>query len=196
MSKQQNPELPRKLIDALIRTVIEQGFAPGIDAITERAGVSKMSAYAHFTTRPGMTVAALERVGREARKSLEAAVRHPGNQCPGDFNGIPECLVRQLTDHDNPLAFITCCLLGHPDPRSKIHVAARKEHAAISDWLQSHFKSTSMLSPQKVANAVMAVIHGAYANVLAAGIDAWKVVVETDVLLTGILAAAVEDTKR
>jgi hypothetical protein len=36
MSKKQNPEIPQKLIDALIRTVIEQGFAPGIDAITSK----------------------------------------------------------------------------------------------------------------------------------------------------------------
>lgn len=196
MSKKQNPEIPQKLIDALIRTVIEQGFAPGIDAITERAGVSKMTAYTQFTSRPGMTVAALERVGREARKTLEVAMRQPGSGSPGDFSAVTDCLVQQLTDHDNPLAFITSCLLGHPDPRSKIHVAARKEHAAIADLLVAHFKNLRLLHPHKVANNVMAVIHGAYANVLAAGIDAWKVIVETDALLTTILTVAAREKTR
>lgn len=193
MSKKPDPEIPQKLIDALIRTVIEQGFAPGIDAITERAGVSKMSAYAHFTTRPGMTVAALERVGAETRKAMEAAMRQPGT-APGEFDptAVTDCLVQQLTDHENPLAFITSCLLGYPDPRSKIHVAATKEHAAITRWLENCFKNFRVPHPHQAANDVMAVIHGTYANVLAAGIDAWKVIAGTDVLLGTILAAAVK----
>lgn len=195
MSRTQNPEIPQKLIDALIRTVIEQGFAPGIDAITERAGVSKMSAYAHFTTRPGMTVAALERVGSETRKTLQTSIRQPGVAHPDDIPDVIDCLLKQLTDHDNPVAFITSCLLGHPDPRSKIHTAARKEHAAISDCLAELFRSLRIIHPQKAANDVMAVLQGAYANVLAAGIDAWKVIVETDVLLTAILTAAAKEKK-
>ena len=196
MSRTQNPEIPRKLIDALIRTVIEQGFSPGIDAITERADVSKMSAYAHFTTRPDMTIAALERVGREARKAIDAATNKPGSGAPGDFGAVTDLLLQQLTDRDNPLAFITSCLLGHPDPRSKIHAAARKEHAAIADRLESHFRSSGIPHPQKAAAAVMAVLHGAYANVLAAGIDAWKVIAETDALLATILASAAEEKTR
>ncbi len=129
MSRTHNPEIPQKLIDALIRTVIEQGFGPGIDAITERAGVSKMSAYAHFTTRPDMTVAALQRVGTRARKALDAAANKPGFEASCDLGAVTESLIEQLTDHDNPLAFITSCLLGHPDPRSKIHAAAMNEGA-------------------------------------------------------------------
>ena len=197
MSRTQNPEIPQKLIDALIRTVIEHGFSPGIDAITERAGVSKMTAYAHFITRPGMTVAALERVGAETRKALEAAARQPGGTAPGELSltGVTGCLIQRLTDRDNPLAFITCCLLGHPDPRSKIHIAATKEHSAVTGWLEASFKSSRFLHPQKAASAVMAALHGACANVLAAGIDAWKVIVETDELLATILAAAVKENR-
>ncbi|MFZ4778264.1 MAG: TetR/AcrR family transcriptional regulator, partial [Terrimicrobiaceae bacterium] len=160
MSKKQNPEIPQKLIDALIRTVIEQGFSPGIDAITERACVSKMTAYAQFTSRTGLTVAALERVGREVRKGLEQATRQSGCESSRDFRRVTDCLVQQLTDRDNPLAFITSCLLGHPDPRSRIHAAARKEHAAIADWLESYCKSSRTLNPQKAANAAIALIHG------------------------------------
>ena len=82
MSNKQNPEIPQKLIDAIIRTVIEQGFSPGIDAVAERAGVSKTIALAQYPTRTGLTVAALERVGRETIKNLEAAITGPTSRDP------------------------------------------------------------------------------------------------------------------
>lgn len=130
----QDPEISRKLIDAHIRTVIEQGFSPGMDAISERAGVSKALACAQFPTRTGLGVAALERVGSEMRRNLEVAVNQSDTgrspfDC--DTNRLVECLARQVTDRDNPAGFITICLLGHPEPSSRIRAAAMKEHAAV-----------------------------------------------------------------
>jgi hypothetical protein len=46
-----------------------------------------------------------------------------------------------------------------------------------------------MPRPEKAANAVMAVLHGTYANVLGSGVDAWKSIIETGLLLRYILSA-------
>ncbi len=195
MSKKQNPEIPQKLLDSLIRTVVEQGFSPSIDVISKRAGVCKMSAYAQFTSRTGMTIAALERVGSQVRKKLEVAVREPGpGRLGGDigYSEVFDSLIKQLTDRENPIGFITSCLLGHPDPRTKIHIAAMREHAEIEAWLEGMFRKMEVPEPDKSASSVMAVLHGTYANVLARGIDGWKSIMETEILLLTILVAARE----
>ena len=193
MSRTQNPEIPRKLIDALIRTVIEQGFSPGIDDVAERAGVSKTIALAQYPTRTGLTVAALERVGRETIKNLEAAINRPdipGSPFDCDINRVVDCLAGQLTDRGNPAGFITMCLAGHPDPRSKARAAAMKEHAAVTRWLENFFRiRRAMPRPDKAANALMALVHGTYAVLLGSGIDAWKPIAETATLMRYILAA-------
>ena len=77
MSRKQQPEIPEKLLDALIRTVIEEGFGPGIDVIVSRAGVCKMTAYAKFDSRERMTVLAVERVASALVKNLNAALAGP-----------------------------------------------------------------------------------------------------------------------
>jgi hypothetical protein len=64
----------------------------------------------------------------------EAAANRPdieGSITDCDTNRVVECLARQVTDRDNPAGFITLCLMGHPDPRSKVRAAAMKEHAAM-----------------------------------------------------------------
>ena len=43
--------------------------------------------------------------------------------------------------------------------------------------------------PQKAANALMALLHGTYANVLGSGLDAWRSIVEIGTLMTYILIA-------
>jgi hypothetical protein len=99
-----------------------------------------------------------------------------------------ECLARQVTDGDNPAGFITLCLMGHPDPRSEVRAAAMKEHAAISGWLENFFSTRDVMPrPQKAANALMALAHGTYANVLGSGLGTWKSVAEASTLMLYIL---------
>lgn len=146
-----------------------------------------------MTRRTGLTVAALERVGSETRKNLGAALHRPdikGSIFDCDTNRIVDCLVEQLTDRKNPIGFITICLVSHPDPGSKIHAAAMKEHAAITGWLENYFTTRhAMPRPQKAANALMALLHGTYAIVLGIGIDAWESIGDTGSLLRYILTA-------
>ena len=199
MSRKQKPEIPEKLLDALIRTVVEQGFSPGIDAIVHRAGVCKMSAYAKFDSRERMTVMAVERVARVLVKNLDAALAGPPLHKICDDTGLPEvanCLARQLTDLDNPIGFITACLLGHPDPRSEINIAATKAHAHVVSWLENFFSAEGVPSPQMVASTVMAMMHGTCASILANHPDASSSIIGAKSVMAAIFNAAVVELKR
>ena len=50
-----------------------------------------------------------------------------------------------------------------------------------------------MPRPQKAANALMALIHGTYANVLGSGLEAWRSIIETGPLMTDILIACMRE---
>ena len=199
MSRKQKPEIPEKLLDALIRTVVEQGFSPGIDAIVHRAGVCKMSAYAKFDSRERMTVMAIERVARVLVKNLNASLAGPPLHKICDDTGLPEvanCLIRQLTDQDNPIGFLTACLLGHPDPKSEINIAATKAHAHIVGRLENFFSAEGMPNPQMVASTVMAMMHGTSASILANHPDASSSITGAKSAMAAIFNAAVVEQKR
>ena len=199
MSRKRKPEIPEKLVTALIRTVVEKGFGPGIDKIVLRAGVSKMSAYTKFDSRDRMTVMALERVASILVKNLDAAIQGPPIHKICTDTGYPEvaeCLVRQLTDFDNPTSFITACLLGHPDPRSDINVAATKAHALVVGWLERFFTADGLPEPLKVASAVMTLMHGTSASILASRQDAWRSLLEARTVMTAIINAALIELRR
>ncbi len=139
----------------------------------------------------------MERVGGEAKRNLNQALNPPNNGRPlfdSDTNRVVECLARQVTDRDNPAGFITICLLGHPDPGSKIRAAAMKEHAAVVGWLEKHFRTSHIMPrPHKAANALMALVHGTYANVLGSGLEAWRSIVETGPLMTDVIIACMKE---
>ena len=199
MSRKQKPEIPEKLLDALIRTVVEQGFSPSIDVIVHRAGVCKMSAYAKFDSRERMTVMAIERVARVLVKNLDAALAGPPIHKICTDTGLPEvanCLARQLTDQDNPIGFLTACLLGHPDPRSEINIAATKAHAHVVSWLENFFSADGMPNPQTVASTLMAMMHGTSASILANHPDASSSIVGAKSAMAAIFNAAVVELKR
>ena len=197
MSKNRNPEIPRKLIDAMIQTVLERGFGPGIDDITERAGVSKMSAYAQFTSRTGLTVAALEQVGNAVRKNLKAAMNRPddgGIFGDSSLTRVADCLVEHLTDRDNPIGFITSCLVGHPGQGSRIRAAAVKEHEGITGWLENYFRTVHVMPyPENTANAVMALIHGTFVSMLGGEPAPSSTNIQANLLLRYILLACMKE---
>ncbi len=197
MNKQQNPEIARKLIDALIQSVIERGFSLGIDEIALRAGVNSTSAYSLFTSRSGLAVAALERVGSEVRKNLKTAMERPdsgGIFGDSSLSRIVDRLVEHLSDHDNPIGFITSCLVSYPDPKTKIHAAAMKEHAGIVGWLANIFRTIHVMPyPENTANALMAVIHGTSVNVLGGVPHTQDSSVQTRLLLWHILLACMKE---
>ena len=199
MSRKQQPEIPEKLLDALIRTVVEQGFSPSIDAIVHRAGVCKMSAYSKFKSRERMTVMAIERVSSVLVKNLNAALAGPPIHKICTDTGLPEmanCLTRQLTDQDNPIGFITACLLGHPDPRSEINIAASKAHADVVSWLENFFTAEGMPNPQMMASSVMAMMHGTCASILANQPHASRSILGAKNVMVAIFDAAVIELKR
>ena len=199
MSRKQQPEIPEKLLDALIRTVVEQGFSPGIDAIVHRAGICKMSAYAKFDSRERMTVMAIERVASVLVKNLDAALAGPPIHKICTDTGLPEvaeCLVRQLTDLDNPIGFITACLMGHPDPRSDINVAATKAHSLVVRWLENFFTADGLPDPQGLASAVMTLMHGTCASILASRMDAWRSLLGARTIMTTLVDAAIIELRR
>src|SRR5688572_14036247 len=86
-----------KILDAAGELFYEGGFrAVGIDTIIAKAGVAKMSLYAHFRSKEDLIIAYLERARNESTQWLEevtAGVATPKDKLIAVF----ECLRERTT---------------------------------------------------------------------------------------------------
>lgn len=166
MSKKTEPETKDKLLDSLIDTIVHEGFTTGIDDIVAASGICKMTAYAHFQSRTGMTVAALERVGNGARLRLgdvAASIGEDRQITLAQSAPFFRCFYDLWTDPVNPLGFITMCLTGSPDPLSPIHKAAVKETDALSRRVAGIIKDRlGWFKPKLAADRMVSSCHGAF----------------------------------
>ncbi len=92
----QKVETRRRLVTAAEELFYEEGIrASGVGAIAGRAGVTKMTLYAHFASKDDLIAVYLAERDRRWREYLEALTRYdtPGQKILGVFDAYREWLV-------------------------------------------------------------------------------------------------------
>lgn len=149
-------------MDAAYRLFYRKGFSRvSLDAVAQRAGVTKRTIYYHFESKDQIVAAMIE------IQHLHLLTQYQSWLAPSPTTAseIVESLFSKLkTWADGPdwlgsgfsrIAAELADLRGHP-----ARVAARKHKAQVEAWLADRFAEVGMREPNALAGQIMVLIEG------------------------------------
>lgn len=152
----------RRLLEAADELFYRGGVgATGVNAVAERAGVTKMTLYAHFSSKDELVAAYLEDHDRRWREFLEQSLAeqtgprqkllavcdaYRGWLVAGDLRGC---------------AFINCAA-EYPAPDHPVREVISRHKTAVRDLLEVLAAQSGAHAPSVLAERVFIVLEGAY----------------------------------
>lgn len=136
-------------------------FATGVSAVANRAGVTKMTLYAHFRSKDELVAAYLEDHDLRWREFLEQSLA--GQTDPRQkLLAVCDAYQGWLVAGDlRGCAFINCAA-EYPDPDHPVREVIRGHKAAVRDLLEVLAAQAGAHSPAVLAERVFIVLEGAY----------------------------------
>lgn len=155
-----------RIVDAAYESFWRSGFVrAGVDAIAERAGVTKRTLYGYFRSKDDLLAAVLARYGELAAERLERI----GAGMPPDRDGLVASFFGQLAGWAGAtpkwsgsgftrLTIELAELPGHP-----ARAIARRHKAATEAWLAERLAAARVARPQEKAREMMLLLEGSMA---------------------------------
>lgn len=135
--------------------------ATGVNAVANRAGVTKMTLYAHFASKDALVAAYLEDHDRRWREFLEQSLAEQTGPRQ-KLLAVCEAYRGWLVAGDlRGCAFINCAA-EYPDPNHPAREVIRRHKAAVRDLLEVLAGQAGALAPAVLAERVFIVLEGAY----------------------------------
>jgi AcrR family transcriptional regulator len=161
-----------RLIETASRMFYEEGItATGVDAITDRAGVSKPTLYRHFGSKQALVTATLEQRHAERKTALLAQRRaHPDNPL-GQLMAVFDWLARwHAADGHRGCAFLNAAaeVIDAQAPSRQV-IADHKRW--IRDYLSELAREAGLRDPDGLGYDLLFLLDGANARVLAENDD-------------------------
>ncbi len=152
----------QRLLDAAGELFYRGGVcATGVNAVADRAGVTKMTLYAHFPSKDELVAAYLEDHDRRWRESLEQSLAEPTDPRK-KLLAVCDAYRGWLVAGDlRGCAFINCAA-EYPDPNHPAREVIRRHKAAVRDRLEVLAAQAGAHAPAVLAERVFIVLEGAY----------------------------------
>src|ERR687890_787912 len=152
----------RKLLAAARELFYEDGIcATGVSAVAERAGVTKMTLYAHFLSKDDLAAAYLEDNDRRWREFLEE-----------NLSGYEDSRDRLLAVCDAYREYFTAremrgcafvnCAAEFPDPGHPARGVIARHKAGVRERLRDLVAEAGAREPAELAERLFVVLEGAY----------------------------------
>ena len=135
--------------------------ASGIEAIAERAGVTKMTLYAHFASKDELVAAYLSERDRRWREYLgDVLARHgtPSEKLLAVFDAYREWLV---VGDLRGCGFVNFCA-EFPEPDHPGRAVVREHKAGVRRLLGELAEESSVEEPETVAEHLFLILEGGY----------------------------------
>lgn len=133
----------------------------GIDTLLAEAGVAKMTLYNHFPSKEALIVAVIEKIDREARASLAAALAAAGRSPSKRLLEVFHWLEAWFGSDDfKGCAFIRA-LSEYPEPDHPVHRAAWQHKQAVNTLLAQLAAEAGAAKPAELAADLSLLIDGA-----------------------------------
>ena len=181
----------RRLLDAARELFYGGGIcATGVSAVAERAGVTKMTLYAHFPSKDELVAAYLEDNDRRWREFLEEKLL--GCEDPsGKLLTICDAYREYFTAREmRGCAFVNCAA-EFPDPDHSARRVVRLHKAGIRERLRELAVEAGAEDPATLAERLFVVLEGAYVTGALEGDS--RVLDRTRAFFADLVDAAVRD---
>ncbi|MEW2428740.1 helix-turn-helix domain-containing protein [Micromonospora sp. NPDC047644] len=151
-----------QILDAATTLFYEQGIrAAGVEAIVQRAGVTKVTFYRHFSAKDDLVVAYLDRRAAWERESVELALQMTGNDPAAAFRVIAEAIgVESCAPGFRGCPFINAAA-EFPDPDSPVRQAVDRHRRWFLTLGESLLVDLGVREPAEVATELMMLRDGA-----------------------------------
>lgn len=161
-----------RIVDAAYQSFWRSGFArASLDAIAERAAVTKRTLYAHFRSKDDLLAEVLRQYGALARQRMEEI----GARLPPDRDGLVETLFGDLTAWHarkprwsgsgfTRLAVELADMPGHPG-----RAIAAGHKSWVEAWLQQRLAAARVAQSARKAREVMLLVEGSMSLALIHG---------------------------
>ena len=155
-------ETRRKLFEAAEALFYGRGIrATSVDAVAERAGVTKVTLYSHFSSKGELVAAYLEERDRRWRESLEGALSaytKPRERLLAVFDTCREWLV---AGDLRGCAFINCAA-EFPDSSHPVREVIRRHKAGVRGRIRDLAAEAGAGDPNLLSGRLFVVLEGAY----------------------------------
>lgn len=151
-----------QLIQAALELFSRKGYhAVGIDAISERAGVTKKTLYHHFKSKEELILAALryydERYRNEFMRLVEAKTESPTGRLLAVFDVVEEWFNRKN--------FSGCLLVGamgeYPEEGTPIRRICQESKGLIREYIKSLAEKAKLQGADQLSQQIVLLIEGA-----------------------------------
>lgn len=155
-------ETRRMLLDSADELFYEGGIrATGVEALAEKAGVTKMTLYSHFASKDDLVVAYLDRRDRRWRESLERRLdgqTDPKEKLLSVFDAHRELLV---SGGFRGCAYVNCAA-EFPDREHPAREAVRRHKAGLRRRLVRLATEAGCADPEGLAENLFLLLEGSY----------------------------------
>jgi len=151
-----------QLIQAALELFNKDGFhAVGINAISERAGVTKKTLYHHFKSKEELILAVLryrdERLRNYFMRSVEARAESPAGRLLAIFD-----VAEELFKQDD---YYGCLFVGamheYPDPGTPIGHMCREAKGLLHDYIKGLAEKAQLQRPGPLSEQLALLLEGA-----------------------------------
>jgi len=151
-----------RLVDAARELFYGGGIcATGVSAVAERAGVTKMTLYAHFPSKDELVAAYLEDSDRRWREFLEEKLS--GYEEPrGKLLAVCDAYREYFTVRETRGCAFVNCAAEFPDPEHPARQVIMRHKAGVRERFRELATEAGAGDPSRLAERLFVVLEGAY----------------------------------
>lgn len=161
----------RRIADAAYELFYKEGFAHvSVDAIALAAGITKRTLYYHFDSKDTLVA---EVLALQHELALARIMRW-ASRARGDPAAIVTTLFAEFAAWARQpgwrgSGFTRAAMEFARSPGHPARIAARRQKAAVEDWLEGEFAKNGMANPQRLARQVVLLLEGCHSLILIHG---------------------------
>ncbi|MGI8527804.1 MAG: TetR/AcrR family transcriptional regulator, partial [Pseudolabrys sp.] len=155
-------QTPReRLVATAAKLFYERGLPNvGINEVTERAGIARMTLYNNFVSKEELALAAFE---HQAERRRAMIVKQ--SNCRRSASGKLQALFDVAESLAREPAFCGCAFINfalqQPDSKSRLHALAREHKAWIRTYIQTLAETAGARGSARLAQQILALWDGA-----------------------------------
>ena len=162
------------MIQAALELFLRQGFhAVGVDAIAERAGVTKKTLYHHFKSKNELILAVLrfydERFRNNLMRSIEARAESPAERLLAIFDVVEEWFKQD--------DFYGCIYVGamheYPNFETPVRHMCREAKGLVHDYIKELAEKAKLKGPGPLSEQLALLLEGAITMAQVSNSPSW-----------------------
>ena len=164
MSKNLSPVIRQKILDAAGAAFYNEGYqAIGVDALAERAGVSKMTLYRHFPSKDELIVAVLNAFDQNSTAQYAALMAVPTTP-RAKLLAIFEWIAKRARQPDCHGCAFQNSAAEYPEPSHPVHTAARANKRGVRAAYLAQARALGARDAEMLADQLLLLTDGAWAS--------------------------------